>query len=253
MNFYKVSTNRTITTNSIAINGDSLTITIVDENSANAQKPLTFTGTFSLNDLIAKHSQDHGCIAIFPNTFNPDAFLIAIETTKQSIQNKVEIDLTLNTTSTLEGKQSAGSPNSVIANKGSYAYFYILTPYKDCSKDDLIFVYRDTDNIELNIDEQQPNATSINSMKYFLDSWLPNTINGPDTITAGVKQVYSITAPEKTTVYLSSDIGIINRNRVSNGNNFILDTDGLNAGEIITIKTGYKYWSGVSTKTITLV
>ena len=91
------------------------------------------------------------------------------------------------------------------------------------------------------------------SLKLFLDTWLPITIEGPDTIAAGVKQVYTVKATPKAVVQLSADIGIINRSRVINGTNFILDTEGLNVGEEVTIKAGYKYWDGVSTKKITLV
>jgi hypothetical protein len=53
-------------------------------------------------------------------------------------------------------------------------------------------------------------------------------------------------------VYLSTDIGVINRSRVTESKTFQLDTTGLEAGETVTIKAGYKYWSGVTKMVITL-
>jgi len=252
MEFLALSTNRKILENVITINDDLLSLKIVD-NTAPDIPQVTLTGSFNLSELLANNSQDHGCIALIPQGMNTDSKFLAIETTQLSLPSKTGVNLSLNTPDTLPGKQHAGSPFSVI-NKlyGTYAFLYILTPYKGCSKEDVIFIYRDTDNAEITIDNQKIEGEKINSLKAFLDTWLPITIEGPDTIAAGVKQVYTVTAPAKAIVELSADIGVINRSRILNGGNFVLNTESLNAGEVITIKSGYKYWTGVSTKTITL-
>jgi hypothetical protein len=89
-------------------------------------------------------------------------------------------------------------------------------------------------------------------MHEFLISWLPITITGPDTIAAGSVQEYTTVAPANTTVLLETDVGVINRSRVTNGRTFTLDTTGLEPGETVTIKAGYKFWAGASKKIITL-
>jgi hypothetical protein len=119
--------------------------------------------------------------------------------------------------------------------------------------DDLIIIYRDTDSANVVNQGLTPSAASITSTKQFLDTWLPINIEGPSTIQSGEKIEYVVSGPEKTTVYLETDIGIINRSRVISGKSFVLDAYGLEPGEIIKIKTGYKFWHGVSKKEITVV
>jgi hypothetical protein len=253
MEFLALSTNRNFEKNEITISGDSIVINILDHTKPDIGLQ-EYSGGFSISELLDQHSQDHGCIAIFPGQYTPNTPLIAIETTQLSLPNKTGVNTSLNTAETLPGKQFAGSPFSVISSKfNSYTFVYILTPFKGCSKEDAIFVYRDSSNAEVTADNQKVEGAKINSLKAYLDTWMPITINGPDTITAGVKQVYTVSATPKATVELSADIGVINRSRVLNGGNFILDTEGLNVGEVINIKTGYKFWNGLSTKTITLV
>lgn len=253
MEFLALSTNRNFEKNEVTISGDTIMIDIIDHTAPNLG-PQAYQGDFNISAILDQHSQDHGCIAIFPAQFTPDAPLIAIETTQLTLSTKTGVNMSQNTPETLPGKQHAGSSFSVLSSKyGSYAFAYILTPFKGCSKEEAIFVYRDSINTNIMVDNQKIEGTKIDSLKLFLDTWLPITIEGPDTIAAGVKQVYTVKATPKAVVQLSADIGIINRSRVTNGTNFILDTEGLNVGEEVTIKAGYKYWDGVSTKKITLV
>jgi hypothetical protein len=258
MDFYKLSTTRTLSTNSITINNDILKIEIADDTINNIGRT-NCSGTFNLAELVEKFSQDHGCIAIFPKAMHmtDHTDMIAMETTQLSLIEKGGgdpgvVNQKTDETPAAEGKVYPGSPWSVINSRyASYAYLYVLTPYKGCQTSELTLVYRDGAVIKHN--NTTPTAEHILSMKTFLENWLPIAINGDDTISANETKTYTVTAPEGTTVYLSSDIGVINRSRITNGGSFNLNTDGLVAGETITIKAGYKYWSGVTTKEINIV
>lgn len=255
MKFYKLSTNRDLITNKISIDGDTISIDIKDNTQADGIGVTSANGTFSLSDLITKFSQDHGCIALFPKNMysNESSAMIALETTQLSLPEKSASGESFVSEQTTPGKHLSGSPFSVIAGRyGSYGYVYILTPYANCSVDDLEIVIREH-NAEIKVNGTDATATTIPSMKEYLDQWLPITIEGPDTIQANQVQQYTATAPNNTTVYLESDIGVINRSRVASGGMFQLDASGLSAGEKIRIKTGYKFWHGVSEKVITVV
>ena len=252
MDFFALSTNRNFTQNNISINGDTLSISIID-NTATDLGSQTYTGQFSLKELLEKNSQDHGCIAIFPAQYTPDAPLIAVETTQISFPSRTGVNLSQNTPETMVGKQHAGSPFSVLSEKyGSYAFVYILTPFKGCSANDVTFVYRDTQNAVVTNNGNPVTSLKMSSMKSFLDAWMPIKITGPSSVNAGEKDTYTVTCPDNATVYLTADIGVINRNRIANNGTFTLDTSGLEAGEVVNIKAGYKFWSGVSTTKITL-
>jgi hypothetical protein len=253
MEFLSLSTNRVLTKNEISITGDTLTIEIHDDTQADGIGTTKAKDTFSLSDLIQKYSQDHGCIALFPQGMNDDSTFLAVETTQLSLPDKTKPNEGYISQTTTEGKQFSGSPYSVVNGRyASYAYLYILTPSINCSVDEITIVYRaNNPDVELN-GVQQTGAQEIISMKNYLDTWLPISIDGAPTMTAGQSQEYTVTAPENTTVYLSADIGMLNRARVKNGSVFKLNTDGLEAGEVVTIKAGYKFWDGVSRKEITL-
>lgn len=255
MNFYKLSTNRDLTKNKVTIEGDNITIEIEDNTQASGIGVTKAIGTFSLSDLISKFSQDHGCIALFPkNMYSTESSdIIALETTQLSLPEKTVSGENFVSEETTPGKHLSGSPFSVIAGRyGSYGYVYVLTPSVDCSADDLIIVVREN-NAEITVNGSEPSTETIPSMKQFLDAWLPITIEGADTIKANETQQYTVQSPANTMVYLESDIGIINRSRVASGGSFQLDASGLNTGEKIKIKTGYKFWHGVSEKVITVV
>jgi hypothetical protein len=252
MEFYKLSTNRTLSVNNVTVNGDSLTINITDSTNKDTLGNQSWSGEFSLVNLITNYSQDHGCIAIYPQTVIDGSPLLAMETTQISYNERAS-STAATQSPTVPGKYLAGSPFSVVSSKvGSYAYVYILTPYVNCNISDLILVYRDSSAVVINNSATVTDATPITSMKHFLDSWLPITVTGPLSIATGTTQTYTVSAPANTTVYLSTDIGIINRSRIVSGGSFNLDTSGLAAGEIVDIKAGYKFWSGISNTKVTL-
>ena len=257
MEFIKLHTNREITGNTVEVSGDTLTVTVVDSTLFETQGHITRTESFSISDLITNYSQDHGCLAFYPADLFPNGSsnLLVIETTQLSLPEKAKPGEEYTSFVTTPGKQYSGSPFSVINTRfNSYAFLYILTPYADCSSSDLIVVCRDSTSLTVTVDGTTPNfTTSIMSLKGFLDTWMPITITGPTHVNAGSSVSYTVYASSNATVYLSTDIGMINRSKITNNKTFLLNTDGLTAGETITIKTGYKYWSGVSTFTVTLV
>ena len=253
MRFYALSTTRTLETNEIIIDGDNLTINILDVTMANVLGNTSASDTFSLSSLVANYSQDHGCIAVIPQGMVMNSRMMVIETTQLSLPEKASPGDSYTSYTTSEGKHYAGSPYSVIDSRyNSYGYLYILTPTANCAVNDCSIIYRDHNaNIIVNGTQQDP-FTTIRSTHAFLANWMPITISGGSTITAGEKAMYTVTGTPGTTIYLSADVGVINRTRVAEGGTFQLDTSGLTASEQVTIKVGYKYWSGVSTKVITL-
>ena len=255
MEFLKLTTNRTITKNEISISGDTLTISITDTTNSQSIADINFSGTFSLSNIVSKYGQDHGCIAFYPESlWKSDTPIQMVETTQLSFPNIVNPNETYTSVPTTEGKQLSGSPFSVISNNyGSYAFLYILTPSANCTIDEITIVYRDSPNASVTVNGSTPSALSITSMKNYLDAWLPVSLAGESSLTAGQSTTYTVNAPKNTTVFLSADNGVLNRSRAINGQTFQLNTQGLNAGEVVTIKMGYKYWAGVSTKTVTLV
>jgi hypothetical protein len=253
MDFYALSTNRILAQNEIIIRGDDLLIRIEDD-SAPDRGTHVFNGEFKISELIQNFSQDHGCIAIFPENFVLNAKMIAVETTQLSLPHKTGFNLSQNTSETLPGKQMAGSPFHALWNMyGSYAFLYILTPHKGCNANDLSIIYRDTSGVSISVNGAGINSTKINSTKMFLDAWLPITISGPDEIVAGETAEFSVSSVENVNIYVSADIGILNRSKVMHEGSFKLNTDGLEVGETITIKAGYKFWTSKSTKTITII
>jgi len=257
MEFLKLTTNRVLSLNQVTIDGNSLTISITDTNEQPGNVDISafsYSGTFDLADLAANYSQDHGCIAVHPYNMMDGGQFVVTETTQLSLPEKVATGDAYTSFDTTTGKYYSGSPFSVVNTRyRSYAYLYILTPYINCSVNDLIIVYRDTDSANIvAANSAVTSATAITSMKAYLDTWLPVTVSGPTTITAGTSQSYTVTAPEGTTVYLTLDNGITNRTKVKNGQSFLLNTDGLTAGEVVTVKLGYKYWASVSEFQITL-
>jgi hypothetical protein len=128
--------------NNITILDDQLTIELTDENDDSSDlEKCSWTETFSISELISKHSQDHGCIAIFPKMVVDGYPLVAAETTQLTLTTRGMVS----TFETTPGKIHASSPFSVISRRmGSYAYLYILTPSVNCAPEDLIFVYRDS-------------------------------------------------------------------------------------------------------------
>jgi len=89
MNFYSLSTTRTLSKNDVTIKNDILTLEISDT-TVTAIGTTNAVGTFNLAELVQKYSQDHGCIALFPKAMHiPDTQeFMAMETTQLSLSEK---------------------------------------------------------------------------------------------------------------------------------------------------------------------
>jgi hypothetical protein len=259
MIFLKLTTNRSLSKNKVSINGDEITIEVIDATN-DKQDGLGITqtkDTFSLSELITNFSQDHGCIALIARKMNTsdESPMLALETTQLSLPHKVTSGSSFESEPTTPGKNLSGSPYAMVSERyGSYAYVYILTPTVNCAIEDLIIIYRDSGSAEITVNDSPINfAVPIESTKLFLDTWMPIAVDGPDTISVDGINTYTVTSTPNAIVYISSDIGIINRSRVVSGKTFTLNASGLEVGETITIKTGYKFWHGVTDKVITVV
>ena len=233
----------------------------------------TLTGKYDLEDIIQKYAEDHGCIALCYSPKYPDE-LIWHETTRFSYTERMpstrsytsimEIGLSVKDTPSVRGRHNAASPAAVLKQRiDATPVLYLLTPAQNCAIDDAVIVF-----LAVDADTQTPQSSQTShqffvegvvqnppvlaSLKMFLESWLPITINGADQVAVGDEATYSVGAPAGTTVYLDASAGVINRSRAINAQTFTLDTKGLLAGETINIKAGYKFWPSVASKKVTL-
>ncbi|MFN4282442.1 MAG: hypothetical protein ACK4NA_07365 [Alphaproteobacteria bacterium] len=227
-----------------------------------------------LSEVIEKYAEDHGCIALCYSPKFPDE-LIWHETTRFSYAERMpsnrsytsimEIGLSVNDTPNARGRHNAASPAWVLKQRlGATPFLYLLTPVRGCSVEDAIVVFHGADNEpgtpeknrtthDILVDGKRTSPPPLPSLKMFLETWLPIGIDGPGQIDATTSADFHIAAPEGATVHLEATAGIINRSQARNGQRFTLDTRGLDAGDHIEIRAGYKFWSGVSSKTIVLI
>ncbi len=226
-----------------------------------------------LGEIIGKYAEDHGCIALCYSPKFPGE-LIWHETTRFSYAERIssnrsytsimEIGMSVNDTPNARGRHNAASPAWVLKQRiGATPFLYLLTPVRGCPVEDAIVVFHGADNVpgtpdknrtthEILVDGKRTSPPPLPSLKMFLESWLPIDIVGPDQVDATTSAEFSLAAPEGATVHLEATAGIINRSQARNGQRFTLDTRGLEAGDEIEIRAGYKFWSGVSSKTIVL-
>ena len=236
-------------------------------------KSKVLTGNYDLRDIIQKYSEDHGCIALCYSPKYPGE-LIWHETTRfscaermpssRSYTSVMEIGVSIKDTPDSKGRHNAASPAFVLKQRlDATPFLYLLTPARNCAVDDAVVVLPAVDSapqasqssqtsqqLFLNGNLQMPPVMA--SLKMFLEGWLPITISGPDQIQAGGTATYTIGAPPGTTVYLEASAGLINRSRAIAGQTFTLDASGLLADETLSIKAGYKFWPGVTSKKVTL-
>jgi hypothetical protein len=167
-------------------------------------------------------------------------------------------------TPTSRGRHNAASPAWVLKQRlDATAFLYLLTPVRDCTLEDAVLVFHGVDNEpetptkdqtthKLFVDGKLQSPPELPSLKMFLESWLPIDIKGPAKMKPDMIADFTIGAPEGAVVYIEATAGIINRMRARNGQNFSLETRGLETGEEIAIKAGYKFWPGVAEKRVVL-
>lgn len=138
--------------------------------------------------------------------------------------------------------------------------FKILVPYKDCPATDLEFIirYPNDENITLNfvpdhpkqlIPYTVPSALTSNAVKYF--NQLTITANTENPV-AGQDIVLTVTSEDTNIpeVLVQQRVGFLNKTRIklTNGvGNVTVDTRGLEAGDEVVVKFGYRYFTNAFT------
>lgn len=251
MNFYTITTPSSLECNNvISITNDNLLISI-DVPNANISSNINF----SISSLIENMAQDHGCIAI---TYNSETNqFLAIETTQLSVNEKSSNQKTFIQPGQNQYVRKTGTPSHIINQRtGGDGYFFVLTPTSNCTVNDISLVFRDTTTSNtvgtFTYNGSTPETTKITSIQDFLVNWNPMSISGPTFLTAGSTGTYTLNCPEGATAYMTVDNGILNRTKASNNQSFTLNTTGLSAGEVSTIKVGYKFWSNSANLQVTL-
>lgn len=157
---------------------------------------------------------------------------------------------------TLETLPTRGHRNSVYATRRANSALSICQPYADSGLDDCtIFVkYAEEAGYLHNFGEAIPhprNATDIDDSFAVLRLTGPNTISPSDTVSVGVEVLAPITREVDTrcnsTLYLEDIDGYAPslRVKVTNGvGSFRASADGLQPGDRLRIKVGWRNWPG---------
>ena len=128
----------------------------------------------------------------------------------------------------------------------------VATPYKGCSIDEadiIVFMDNSVQPVGWEFTRQIQSFTPYVQQQFVA----PITIAGPGTAQAGNAVTFQVVAPHaKQTIYLEATAGVLNRQRLSGSGSVRLDTTGLDSGETIKLKAGYRYWPGDAEKQIKL-
>jgi hypothetical protein len=236
------------------------------------KKPIS--QSYNLAEIIGRYSEDHGCIALcYTPRFKDE--LVWHETTRFTYGERISSDrsyssmmqdgLSINDTPQKRGRHNAASPAAILKQRlDATPVLYLLTPARGCSVNNSIIVFHGVDpdpgipeefrtTHSLSVDGNIQAPPMMPSLKMFLESWLPIAIGGPDLIPADQTAKYLLTNMQGGEIYLEATGGILNRSRAKNGQQVLLDTRGLETGEEITIKAGYKFWPGISQKKIAII
>ena len=270
MEIYQI--NRKIMPFSTAIQIDKNVLKIDARWKSQDKKPIS--QSHDLAETIDRYSEDHGCIALCYTARSKDE-LIWHETTRftygerissdRSYTSMMQIGLSINDTPQKRGRHNAASPAAILKQRlDATPVLYLLTPSRGCPVENSIIVFHGVDP-DLGIPEELRTTHSLRvagnlqappmmpSLKMFLESWLPITIDGPDLIPADQMAKYLLTNTQGGEIYLEATGGVLNRSRAKNSQRVLLDTRGLEAGEEIMIKAGYKFWPGISQKRIVII
>lgn len=128
----------------------------------------------------------------------------------------------------------------------------VATPYKNCPIDEadiIVFMDKSVQPVGWEFARQIQSFTPYVQQQFVA----PITIAGPGVVQAGNAATFQVVAPHaKQTIYLEATAGILNRQRLLGSGTVRLDTTGLDAGETIKLKAGYRYWPGDAEKQIKL-
>ena len=174
----------------------------------------------------------------------------------------MQVGLSINDTPQTIGRHNAASPAAILKQRlDATPILYLLTPVRGCSVGDCILVFHGVDSDpsmsdefrtthSLSVEEELQSPPMMQSLKMFLEVWLPISLGGPDTISPDSGAEYFVSNASGGKIYLEVNSGILNRSRAKSGQSIFLDTRGLSAGEEVVIKAGYKFWPSVSKKKI---
>lgn len=238
-----------------------------------SNKDRTIVRSYDLAKVIKTYGEDHGCIALCWSPKYPDE-LIWHETTRFSCSERIasertyssimEIGLSLKDTPTTKGRHNAASPSWILRQRlDATALIYLLTPAKNCSVEDAILIFYDVQNDpdtaevdrtshRLLVDKKLQSPPALESLKLFLETWLVIKIEGPEKAPPDTYVDLTANCTSGGDIYLDATAGLLNRSRAKSGQRIQLDTRGLEAGEEIVIKAGYKFWPGISQKKIVI-
>ena len=132
-----------------------------------------------------------------------------------------------------------------------------FTPYKGCSFEECNIIIRLLDKVQTDIQFDQ----TISSIRNFMSDgncWGNEEnypiITSPETMNIGVKSTFNITVPKNTTLYLESNIGILNKTKIKQTTDIELDLTSItDTSEDVIIKVNSKYWAGIVEKQIQLI
>jgi hypothetical protein len=131
-----------------------------------------------------------------------------------------------------------------------------FTPYKGCSFDECNIVIECLNEVKTETDIVFD--SNIPSIRNFIDNencW-GNLTNYPsiistNTIDIGKISIFEVIVPPNTTLYLESNIGILNKSKITQTTNIELDLTSIKeVTEDVVIKISSKYWSGIVKKII---
>lgn len=173
---------------------------------------------FAWNDILDK-AEDHGFILI-------------------SAENSAIPEFTIEQTIT---STSSSKINPRVYKSENLRFALILTPSKLSQPDDLTVCFWDDGQIDLSnitldgVVVPGERIRAADSIEF----------TAPEIAEAGqpVEILVSYPVPN-TTIYLETTAGTLNRSRMNSAGTVLLNTEGLNPGDSIKVKAGYKYWSG---------
>jgi len=139
-----------------------------------------------------------------------------------------------------------------------------FTPYKECNFSDCNIVINsgcienkstDFDTSSIIFDQ------TIHSLFHYYgndDCWGPScnfpSISGPNTSKVGIQTSFFVNVPNITKLYLETNIGFLNKTKITKSTNVILDLSLVtDIDEDVIIKISSKYWSGIYRHTIKLI
>ena len=181
--------------------------------------------SFDLNELL-ELSEDHGYILISGEQESNPAF-----SAEQVI---------------LTTYQSKSIPLQYKSDKLRLAW--LITPHKGCSLEDATLLLYDDGQIDLSsltIDE------TVADLRY--RAFPVIGIDGPSTVSPGDSVSLSVTqAIPGAVIYLQTTAGVLNKSRLSSSGTVQITAQGLDSGDQIKIKAGYRHWTGDAEHIITV-